>query len=131
VQLWEASAPVTTITLSPPPDGTGQFREPVSVTIEPSSGFGGYQSYCSIDGAAAAPVTAPFTLGSSATYTLSCYTTDVTGRAGDAQNVTLQVDLSSSQGCDCTTGAGGPVGLLGLLALMASLRVRRREIAGS
>jgi hypothetical protein len=103
----------------------------VTVTVTASKGFGELASTCILDGGSPTPVAGPIEISAGGAHTLSCYSTDVTTRAGTPQSVTLSLDLpeDSSGGCGCGTGTGG-LGLLalgGLVALAPRSRTQRVE----
>lgn len=123
--------PTTTLSVSPPqPDGAeGTYTSPVTVTVAASKGFGELESFCSLDGATPTTVTGPIEISTEGTHTVTCYTTDVTTRAGSSQSVTVNLSApADSSGCSCGAGAGGFgfLGLVALLALTPRARARRR-----
>ena|GEM_PF-1907793 len=120
LSVTELDPPVTTATLSPPaPNGTnGWYTGPVMVTLSatdyPLSDPSGVQSTSySVDGGPPQTYSAPFTLSSDGTHTVSFSSTDNRNNAETPQSIQIKIDQtkpSLSLPADITEEATGPGG---------------------
>jgi hypothetical protein len=94
----DATAPTTTASVSPPtPDLANGWRSgSATVTLSASDGTSGVASTkYSIDGGSTQTYSAPFTISSEGSHTVSYWSTDNAGNQESAQSLTVKLDLNA------------------------------------
>jgi hypothetical protein len=92
----DSLAPTTTATPDRAANANGWYNAPVTVTLNGTDNLSGIAvTTYSIDGGAAVPYTAPFSVSGDGTHTVSYSSTDKAGNAEDAKTLTVKIDATA------------------------------------
>ncbi len=92
----DSIAPTTTATPDRAANGNGWYNAPVTVTLNGTDTLSGVATTAySLDGAPAAPYSAPFTVSGDGTHTISYSSVDKAGNVEDAKTLTVKIDTTA------------------------------------
>jgi hypothetical protein len=104
--------PTTTASFSGAPGSNGWYRGPVQVTLAATDNNGVAATWYAVDGGAAQPYTAPFTVSANGVHTLSYWSVDTAGNQEVHHSQSLTIDatppaVSASAAVELVRGQGG------------------------